>query len=217
MIISKSKVATIVLISALIFTVGGIQILNKRKTVQYNTNPDVSSKVVGSEKFEAFRIPSSSMEELLDSADLIILGDILTNGNNKEKTINASSEQDTKFMAQFSKLPTYGVVQADVKVNEVIYGDTQLEGKTIKFSQLGEAGNDDYQTKAKKGNQMLLILRKAEEENTYASVDFEDGMFLVDKNENNKLLSLSKNILVAKYDGLDLKVLKDDIKKAKKN
>lgn len=217
MIISKSKVATIVLISALIFTVGGIQILNKRKTVQYNTNPDVSSKVVGSEKFEAFRIPSSSMEELLDSADLIILGDILTNGNNKEKTINASSEQDTKFMAQFSKLPTYGVVQADVKVKEVIYGDTQLEGTTIKFSQLGRAGNDDYQTKAKKGNQMLLILRKAEEENTYASVDFEDGMFLVDKNENNKLLSLSKNILVAKYDGLDLKVLKDDIKKAKKN
>lgn len=217
MTMSKSKIATITLISALILAVGVIQITNKSKTVQYNTNPNISSKVVGSEKVNGFRIPSSSMDELLDYAELVVVGEVLTEGNTKKIPLNASSEQNAKFMAQFSKLPTYEVVDADFKVNEVIYGDSTLEGTTIKFSQLGRAGNDDYQTKAKKGNQMLLILRKAEEENTYASVDFEDGMFLVDKNENNKLLSLSKNILVAKYDGLDLKVLKDDIKKAKKN
>lgn len=213
MINSKLKIIGITLMSTLIIALGAFKISNKIGTVQYNTNPDISSKVVGSETFVGYRMRLTSMEELLRFADLVIIGEILTDGETKEKPISASPEQDAKFTELFSKVPTYKVAQTNVKVNKVIYGDSNLVDTIIKFNQLGEAGNDYNQTKAKKGDEMLLILCKSDEDDTYASVSFEDGMFLIDKN-NGKLLSLSKDILVAKYDGLDQQILENDIKKS---
>ncbi|QNU65760.1 hypothetical protein EHE19_012665 [Ruminiclostridium herbifermentans] len=59
-----------------------------------------------------------------------------------------------------------------------------------------------------------MLLKKSDLPNTYASVAFEYGMFLIDAKD--KTLSLSKNIAVTKYDNIDKSILIRDIKKSKK-
>lgn len=124
-----------------------------------------------------------------------------------------AAEEKFEKMFPGKNAPAYNVTSSQIKVNRVLYGD--IDTDSIELHQFGSAGNDDGETKVRKGRKMIFILRKhPDKENVYSSVDFEDGLFEVDN--DNKLLSLSDNMLTAKYDGLDTKILEKDINKVLK-
>ncbi|MWC31050.1 hypothetical protein [Paenibacillus sp. MMS18-CY102] len=182
--------------------------------VKYNTNPDVSSKVIGSELFKGYRLPIKSLSQLTEKADLIVIGTVVDEG--KIVKVSMSDGQSTDPLQ--AKLESTGgefsfdTAQQTIKIHEVLYGDPEL--KEITYSQLGVIGNDDGQTKVKQNKKYLFVLKKDPIRDVYASVSFEEGLYQVD--DNDKVKSLSANLELSKYDTLDLKTLKDDLKKAKK-
>jgi len=185
--------------------------------VKYNDNPDLSGKVVGSLKNDFLcRYRAETMEVLLEQADLIIEGEVVSDGTTKTEYFSLgdeAAEEKLEKMFPGKSAPAYNVTSSQIKVNRVLYGDVDTD--TIELHQFGSAGSDNGETKVRKGRKMIFILRKhPDKENVYSSVDFEDGLFEVD--EDNKLLSLSDNMLTAKYDGLDAKTLEKDISKALK-
>jgi len=204
----------IIICAFLVTLIGcGIAFFSSKSTI-YNTSPNISAKVVGSEKLSTYRIPFNSIDELVSKSDLVILGEVISDGTTIKQNFNLPDPAKSKLNTLKSgsdKTSTITVTQATVKIDKVLYGDTYLE--EIKFDQLGKAGNDDFQTKVKKNQKVILALKKNTND-SYASVDLEDGVFSV--NENNKVFSFSKNIAFAKYDSLDLNVLIEDIKKSKK-
>lgn len=171
-----------------------------------------SEKIVGSNQFEALRITPESLNDVVNNADYILVGEVMTDAITVEKPhmSQENSPLEKKYLEKFDsqKKRIFSVAQTKVKVEEVIYGSMDI-GKEITYSQLGQAGNDKYQTKVKKGERVMLILKRNPENDTYASVDFENGVFIVSK--NGKVRSLSDNKVVAHYDGIDLGVLKKDL------
>lgn len=167
----------------------------------FNKQDKVINKEVGSDSLMATRLEVNSLKELIDKADLIIVGDVLTDGLTKNVTIGDDGNDKGGV--------TFDITENQVAINNVLYGST--DAKEITFQQLGKAGNNMFQTKVQKGNKVLLILIKDDSsENTYASVDFENGCFVI---SNNKVLSLSNVEAVAKYDNLNLNNLTQDIRK----
>ena len=201
-----SGLIAIALIITTLFTLAR----NQNNEVGYNKNPEVSSKIVGSELVNASRIAPESLDDILKHADVVIIGKVdskamlikkpFINDELKalEEKVIAASEEDRKL--------TFNISQVEVKVQEVVYGD--VDSKTILFNQLGMPENDDYQTKVKNGQKMLFVLKK-NDDGTYASVDFEEGLFELLDNETS--LSMSKNPNIAKYDNVNQDILFNDI------
>ncbi|WP_127530873.1 hypothetical protein [Paenibacillus kobensis] len=188
--------------------------VNTIAAVKYNTNPDGSSKIIGSELVKGFRFPVQSLGGLTDKADLIVIGTVIDEGKNVKVSLSDGSSTDslqTKLKSKGGEF-TFDAAQQKVKIHEVLYGNPDL--KEITYSQLGVIGNDDGQTKVKQNKKYLFVLKKDPIRDVYASVSFEEGVYLID--EKDKVKSMSANLELSKYDTLDLKVLKDDLKKAKK-
>lgn len=216
----KNKMMFIGIAAAFLLSVGFLVTNVSINDGKYNSLPDVSSKIVGSESDMAYRLPITSLEQLTQSADLIITGKVETDGVTKQVKMNVEEDASSKaFAEKYEKkypekkfITSYSVAATQIKVDNVIFGDKNLKGITL--LQNGKAGNDLLETKVKNGDKVFLILKKTEGDNTYTSIAIEDGIFTIDA--KNKLLSLSKNELVAKYDGIDVGVLERDIKNVKK-
>jgi hypothetical protein len=183
---------------------------------EYNMNPDVSQKIVGSKSLDpiATMIAFRSLQDITSMADLIVIGRVTTDGELHTEEFNfENAKLKEKALWDSTQSIHYSVSYSQVKVEKVLYGS--LRGRTITLAQLGKPDNNNGETKVKKGDRMLFILRKDPNTNNLcSSVDFERGLFTI--NKDNKLLSLSDDKVVAKYDGIDLSVLIDDIKNATK-
>ncbi len=181
----------------------------------YNSNPNVASKVVGSENLSGYIVPLQSVDDLVSKSDLIVIGEIMSDAVTIKRPYEPSDEAKSKLNTLYPEAQNkfnFNVAQVTVQIKEVLYGDTSLS--EIKFNQLGNAGNDSLQTKVKKNERVVLALKKVTgTDDTYASICFEECVF--DIKPNNKLLSFSKNMAFAKYDDIDLNILENDISKVK--
>ncbi len=168
------------------------------------------SKVVGSKSVDGFlsKISAESINDLIDNADLIVIGKVITDGITAKKKLDFPNNQlKEKALGDVNSEIEFSVSRSEFEISEVLFGESKTNIITI--SQLGEAGNDNGETKIKKGNDMLLILKRHKDnKNMYSSISFEEGLFLTN---NDKVVSLSDNISLSKYDGKNLYNLKKDI------
>lgn len=187
------KISSTILICLYILSFG----INKLNT--YNSNNIEQEKVVGSKMGVSIfsRIPAESLEELLENANLVFEGTVITDGSSQNKQL------EDKFISNYGKdkVFEYTTSSFEIKIEKMLFGKSDSE--TIILDQLGSANSDSGETKVKKGEKMLFILKKNNDgENTYSSVDLEDGLFRI----------LSDNKAVSKYDNKDLIQLKTEIK-----
>lgn len=195
---------------AMIFMATAVIALNNN-AISYNTNPNVNDKVIGSELFSASRIAPESLDDVLKHADLVVIGTVVSESKLLKKSYLTSELQDlgdkVKDLSKQEKELTFNVSQVEIKVHEVIHGN--IDTKTILFNQLGSPESDDFQTKVKNGEKILFVL-KMSDDGTYASVDFEEGLFKI--LDNDTTMSMSKNLNIAKYDDIHQDILVKDIK-----
>lgn len=181
----------------------------------YNEHPDLSAKVVGSTDFkQQFLIfQYQGVQDACLDADLVVIGTVRTEG---ETVIRDFYTGEPVMKAKHQKAfdtnaaQTYEVSKSSVDVEEVLYGSC---GKSIILTQNGAAGSDAGETKVKKGDRMLFILHKDPAgSDMWSSVSWEDGLFLL--NDNGKVLSLTDNLSLAKYDERPVGLLKKDVRLA---
>lgn len=204
---------------AIITTVTCIGIGLNRDSVSeksvYNMNPDVSSKVIGSEMIRnsAWLIPIKSIEDLVSYADLIVIGEVISDGVTKTEEW-PKVEGDPQGQLDISNRSPMSVSHTKVKISKTLYGKANSD--TITLLQLGKSGDDRGETKVKKNKKMLLVLKDSKDgRNIYSSVCYEDGLFEI--NNDNKVKAFSKELVMAKYDDTDIDLLEKDIIKALKN
>ena len=176
----------------------------------YNNNPDLASKVVGSKSYAADKLPVNSIDDLLKDANLIIVGEVISYGQRETFNIYGSRE-DAAALIKSGINPYIPSTLIKVKVIKVIEG--KIDTDEITLFELGHPDKDDWQTKVKLGETLVMILKKFEGKDTYCATNAEDSMFYLD--ENDKLLSMSDEKICARYDGIKLSVLTNDIKNAK--
>lgn len=189
------------------FSITFYSITHKDSRIErYNLNPDCSKKIVASEVTAEFSLDKknyTSINQLMERSDLIVLGEPLpdpvtleiVDNKVKEKSIDVSYKE---YITEYC-----------FKIDKTILGDEQ---GTIKFHQIGKEstdGIDEYETKIKPGHKYLIFMQKSNKDESYHSTSFEDGIFLI--NNENKILSFSKNETFAKYDTIALNILTEDI------
>ncbi len=198
------SVMSILILAALLFA---WHVISGQTTSRYNENPDVSSKIIGSLDSSGTRFPPKSMEELIDRSEFIVIGTVTTDAINIKRPIRSGTPLDQKFEDKFNKTPTYTTAAVQVQVEEVLYGE--IDQQEITYSQLGNAKSHSKQTKVKKRDQVVLFLKKSQEDGRYTSIAFEEGVFTI--LPENKLLSQSPYKFAAKYDEISLDILKEDV------
>jgi hypothetical protein len=197
-------------ISISLFTLAVIGIfIYQNQTVPYNLNPD-TNKVIGSQHLRDFSytLPINSIDDPVGYADLIIIGEVVSDGVVTKEEF-PKVEGDDKGETVLSNLPPVTVTKTPIKIDKIIYG--KADSEIITLIQLGD--QNWGVTKVKKNSKMLLILHKGN--NQYGSVCWEDSMFKID--DNGKVMSLSNEISIAKYDGTNIALLEKDIIKGLKN
>ena len=76
---------------------------------------------------------------------------------------------------------------------------------------MGKPDVPDLQTKVKKSQKLVMILRNSDKEGVYYANKAERSIFYVDENDN--LTSMSDEIICARYDGISIRVLENDLMK----
>lgn len=202
------KISLLVLICACLLPIG------IKGTNTYSNNRNNQEKAVGSKMgFSVFsRIPAESIEELLKDANLVVEGTVITEGNPESRNLAFPNKVlEDKFINRYGedKVFKYDLSSYEIEVEKTLFGKCNSE--TIILNQFGSPDSDIGETKVKKGEKVLLILKEDnEKENSYFSVDLEDGLFKV--LSDNKVVSLSDNKAVARYDNKDLTQLESEIK-----
>lgn len=168
---------------------------------RYNENPDVSKKIIGSDNGFISKFMPPNLETILANSTVVIMGEVLEDDN--VYTFPAISPDEDEL--------GIGTI-AKVKVIETIAG-TQPSEEIISYYQCGAPKTDNLQTKVKKGQKCIFILKYFEDKDYYYSAAMEEGIFMVD--ENNELLSMSKQKFCAKYDGIKKDILIEDIRNTK--
>lgn len=177
---------------------------------RYNENPDVSRKYVGSDHGIIDRELPVSFDHLLVSATTVIIGEVLEDDILYTFDPFGSGTPNSEKIALLRNSGK-GTI-AKVKVLETIAGAKPSQ-EIVDYYQLGEPKNDLNQTKVKTGQKCVFILRYSENKKRYSSTSYEDGVFLLE--ENNKLTSMSDKPFCARYDGIDLDILIEDVNNSK--
>lgn len=173
----------------------------------YNMNPDTSKKVIGSKSLLLDRLPIENTEQLMRFSDLVVIGNVVSEG----KLITETIGTEEVFKAKGADI-NIELTEIDVKIDKILYG--KVSSDIIKIVQVGKPNSDIGETKIKKNKKVLLVLSKDnDKENIYSSVDFENGIFEI---IDNKLMSYSDNKNIAKYDNISVDILIKDIKETKK-
>ena len=82
--LNEYLLVTIVLL-ALFITVGIVYSFESNR-VDYNMNPDISSKNVGSDCFQGLRMPAKNLDALIQPAALVVVGKVVSDGVTKPKS-----------------------------------------------------------------------------------------------------------------------------------
>lgn len=182
---------------------------------EYNLNPDVSKKVVGSEVLLMEKISPSSIDQITDDADLVVIGKVISGPVDTEIDFPFDNEDMKKSALEASKgkMPKVALACSKIKIEEILQGESSSD--IITLAQFGKSTNDNGETKVKEGNRMILSLqRHPDDPNKYSSTNAEEGLFIID--DNGKTLSMSDNKFTSRYDGIDYNILKRDMKNGKK-
>lgn len=181
--------------------------------VAYNEHPDLSIKTVGSIKTSPLidRIPIETIDQLTKGVQLIVIGTVLDDGT--ESSFNMFGNDEAAKAAKSKGINSGAACTlSKIKIEEVIVGE-KPQSDTITLFQHGKPGVTDAQAKVKKSEKVLLMLTKFEEPDTYLATSLEDSEFYVD--EKNTLRSMSDIKVCARYDGLAVDVLVNDLKGTK--
>lgn len=206
----KKKIIITVLMLVLLLVAIVPSVYESTKIVNYNMTPDLSAKVVGSKNMSVDRDDPKTTDDLVFLSQLIIIGTVLDDGKLSSYNVigNDAIAQEIESRGIST---TAACTLSQVRIDRVIAGE-KPKSDTITLFQLGKPGVADIQTKVKKSEKLLLILRKTGEEDQpqYDCMDWENSVFYIEK--GNKLLSMSDQMACAKYDGLPLDKLIDDLK-----
>ena len=152
----------------------------------------------------------NSMEDITKSADLIVIGKVVGNPTDVLHEFSTGIEEwDEEIKAKDPNALKIALAVSEIKIDEVLYG--YEENDRILLAQIGKAYSDSGETKVKKGDKMLFVLKKHEgSENLYSSTMAEEGLFII--KDNGETYSLSDNAFTSKYDYKSKNVLINDIK-----
>ena len=152
------------------------------KESRYNESPDLSKKVVGSSNMMATRIPLKSVAEMADLSDIIVTGTVIS--DSQVIQFNSSGNDEYAAAAAEKGINVYlPATVATVKITKVINGN--FSDETVQVFQLGEPHTADMQTK------------------------LENGDFYID--EGDRLTSMGKELMCARYDGRPVSLLLEDL------
>ena len=196
-----------ILAVALIATVG---LLNVNKSV-YNENPDLSQKIVASKSFFPDQVQVETVDDLLKSTELIIIGEVISDGEEEAFNIYGSGEAAEELANAALKNgnnPYMPSTISKVRVLETIYGDMP-ENSEIEFFELGSPNILDFQTKVQKGEKLIMLLRPSDTEGMYYASNVEHSMFYLDGED--EITSMSDELICARYDGLSKEILIQDL------
>ncbi len=193
---------------------GSLLFLN-RDTSRYNENPDLSQKIVGSKVFNnsGDSLPNETIEDIFDFTEYIIVGEVVSDGVADQFNMFGDNEV-SKADLEAGIDPYIPCTITKIRVEESILGDIP-EGSEISFFQLGVPESDGGQTKVKKGERLVMGLQGPNEAGQYLSGDVENTIFYLD--ENNKVTSMSDELLCARYDGTSKDFLVKDLLVAMEN
>ena len=159
---------------------------------RYNSNPDISGKVIGSNAGLMSRVRPQILDDVFAEATCVIIGEVI--------------EDDLVVETSLSIGSVYHNI-ARVRVIETISGEPPT-GEIIYYRQLGTPGSDTLQTKVKSGQTYVFIVKYFEEIDQYMATAFEESIFYIDS--DNKLTSMSNQLFCARYDGIDIGVFRED-------
>ncbi len=158
------------LLISLSITVGCSSLpLTQRYSKDSNTTAPCSSTTS-----DIFTRTEMSFEDYIDNCDLIVEGKVI--GDNVQTYVGFALTDFEKQNGAKMPNPDFPVTRVEVEVSKVIYGE--LSEKTIVFSQLGWNDTDFGHKKVKKGDKVILLLKKYENEEIYSSVSLNNGVFL---------------------------------------
>jgi len=165
--------------------------------LRYNPNPDLSKKIVGSNNSFMSRMMPQILYDVYASSTCVIIGSVLDDSTVVPTELESVSGFSSKI---------YHTI-ASIRVLETVSG-TAPSSDIIRYRQIG---SDDYilQTKVKKGETCVFILKYFQDIDQYMATAFEESIFYLDG--NNRLTSMSDQLFAAKYDGIDLRILLEDI------
>lgn len=167
---------------------------------RYNLNPDVSEKIVASDYAPWDRMIPQTLDGALGGGSAcVIIGEV---GDSTVTTTGLTAASGFAFKMAHTI--------ADVKVIETIAGSPP-SSDIISYRQIGSP-EVPWQTQVKKGDTCILILYYLEDIDQYMTTAQEESIWYVDG--KNKLTSMSDKLFAAKYDGIDLSVLVEDIHEA---
>jgi hypothetical protein len=174
-------------------------------------NKKFNTKVVGSDLnngsfksgntimyFEKIKL--KDLDQLVEHSDAFVLAEVIQDA---ETVIKENPKGMPEDPATFT---TYSVTE--IKVIDTLYGN--IDSEILTFTQIGEPGNSEGETKVIKGEKYLFALNKHDW--GYNSSAQEEGIFKIVN--NNKIYSLTDNPVMSKYDNLDLDKLKKDLSKS---
>ena len=194
---------------ALIISCTVIVYLKKPKSI-YNQNPDLSTKIIGSNNYVQDRIPADTVDDLVEGSDLIIIGEVLDTGVEGTFNIFGDDKKAQAFKEKYGTDPYWPTTTVRIKVHKTIAGKIG-DVNEIQYLQLGKPDVPDLQTKVKKSQKLVMILRNSDKEGVYYANKAERSIFYVDENDN--LTSMSDEIICARYDGISIRVLENDLMK----
>ena len=179
----------------LVFITGTIFITAAQAPVEiprYNASPDISSKVIASNNSIICRMIPQVLEDVIYNSSCVILGEVV-------------EEDSDIFYAKYHTI-------AKIKVLKTIAGVKPTE-KYIYYRQMGgyDPNNVYMQTKVSKGDVCVFILQYNDFSSQYIATAFEESVFYV--GEDKRLTSMSDQLICAKYDGIKIDVLEEDVKK----
>ncbi|MBE7056372.1 MAG: hypothetical protein E7388_02890 [Ruminococcaceae bacterium] len=174
----------------------------------YNTNPDLSSKIVGSNNYAFDRLPANTVDDLVDGSDLIIIGEVIDDGIEGTFNIFGDEKKAQAFKEKYGENPYWPTTTVRIKVHKIIAGEIG-EKDEIQYLQLGKPNIPDLQTKVKKSQKLVMILRNSDKEGIYYANKAERSIFYID--EENNLTSMADDMICARYDGISIKILEKDL------
>ena len=153
------------------------------------------------------------LEFMAKHSDLVIVGEVISNGVVEHKTIDRSESEIEKDNRLGIKPLGYDVTHTKIKIKEVISG--RCKDDEIIISQLGTSDNYAGETKVKKGKTMILLLNKHPNEDIlYSSVNFNDGLYEV--KDSGKIGVLSEQVVFKKYEDMEKKDFIKEVKKLRR-
>ncbi len=156
------------------------------------------SKFAGSD-FSIIKTPS--IDWLVENSDLIIIGNVLDNGELIQAEGPHFIDSETNI-----KIFQFPFIRNSVSIEKILFGNEN--SKEIIFAQLALADYDCLQTKLYKGDRVILFLIN-KEDNIYIPVTFQDACFKI--TNGDIIYSFSNEKVVAKYNGEKVEVLIEDI------